>query len=86
MIKPFYMEAHWIFILKINGPQKLFYSKCSILNTFLFLFSTKTLVFRAGIGKMDVRIANRVDPDQTARLLWVCTVCLGCFGLHLPYI
>ena len=45
------------------------YSKCSkISNTFLFLFSNKTLVFRAGIHnfKMLVRIANRKDPDQTA--------------------
>ena len=41
--------------------------KCSkISNTFLFLFSDKTLVIRAGIHKMLVRIANREDPDQTA--------------------
>ena len=38
------------------------YGKCSkILNTLLFLF-----VFGAGIHKMLVRIANRVDPDQAA--------------------
>ena len=38
------------------------YGKCTkILNTFLFLF-----VFGAGIHKMLVGIANRVDPDQTA--------------------
>ena len=43
------------------------YSKCSkISNNFLFLFSDKMLVFRTGIHKMLVRIANRVDPDQTA--------------------
>ena len=43
------------------------YSKCSkILNTFLFLFSNKMLVFRAGIHKFLVRVANREDPDQTA--------------------
>ena len=43
------------------------YHKCSkILNTFLVLFSNKLLVFRAGIHKMLVRIANREDPDQTA--------------------
>ena len=43
------------------------YGKCSkISNTFLFLFSNKMLVFRAGIRKMLVRIANREDPDQTA--------------------
>ena len=43
------------------------YGKCSkISNTFLFLFSNKMLVFRAGIHKMPVRIANREDPGQTA--------------------
>ena len=31
----------------------------------LFLFSSKMLVYRAGIQKMVVRIANREDPDQT---------------------
>ena len=41
--------------------------KCSkISNTFLFLFSNKMLVIRAGSHKMVVRIANREDPDQTA--------------------
>ena len=45
------------------------YSKCSkIFNTFPFLFATKMLVIRAGIYKILVRIANRVDPDQTASL------------------
>ena len=45
----------------------LIYGKFSkILNTFLILFSKKMLVFRAGIHKMLVRIANREDPDQTA--------------------
>ena len=33
--------------------------------TFLFLFSNKMLVIRAGIHIMLVRIANREDPDQT---------------------
>ena len=43
------------------------YGKCSkILNTFLFLLSNKILVFRAGIHKMLVRIANREELDQTA--------------------
>ena len=43
------------------------YSKCSkILNTFLFLFSNKMLVIKAGIHKMLFRIANSEDPDQTA--------------------
>ena len=36
------------------------------LNTFLYLFSIKMLVFRAVNNKMLVRIANREDPDQTA--------------------
>ena len=43
------------------------YGKCSKSSTaFFFLFSNKKLVFRAGIHKMLVRIANREDPDQTA--------------------
>ena len=47
----------------------LIYGKCSkISNTFLFPFSNKMLVFRAGIHKMLVKIANREDPDQTASL------------------
>ena len=33
---------------------------------YLFLFSNKMLVFRAGINKILVRIANREDLDQTA--------------------
>ena len=43
--------------------------KCSkILNTFLFLFSNKLLVFMAGIHIMLVRIGTREEPDQTASL------------------
>ena len=38
----------------------------SKLNAFLFLFSKKTLIIRAGAHKMLVRIANREDSDQTA--------------------
>ena len=34
--------------------------------TLIFLFSNKMLVFRAGIHKILVGIANREDPDQTA--------------------
>ena len=34
--------------------------------SFLFLFSNKILLIRAGIYKMLVRIANREEPDQTA--------------------
>ena len=30
---------------------------------------------------MVVSIASREDPDQTA-LIWVCTVCLGLFGVR----
>ena len=46
------------------------YGKCSnISNTFLFLFSNKTFVFRAGIQKMLGRVANREDPGQTASSL-----------------
>ena len=41
------------------------------------------LVIRAGIYKMFLRIAHREDPDQTASLIWVCTVCLGLFGRFL---
>ena len=37
-----------------------------ILNTIMFLFSNTMLVFRAGIHKLLVSIANREDPDQTA--------------------
>ena len=33
---------------------------------FLFLFSNKMLLFRAGIHKMFVKVANWEDPDQTA--------------------
>ena len=45
------------------------YGKCSkILKTFLFLFSNKTLVFRAGICKIVVKIVIREYPDQTFSL------------------
>ena len=37
-------------------------------NTFLSLFSNNMLLFRTGNHKMDVRIAVRDDPDQTASL------------------
>ena len=36
----------------------------------------------AGIHKMLVRTPNREDPDQTASLIWVCTVCLGFSDRH----
>ena len=42
----------------------LIYGKCSkISKTFRFQCSNTMLVFRAGIYKMIVRIANREDPD-----------------------
>ena len=43
-----------------------------ILNTFLFQFSNKKLVIRAGTHKMLVSKANREDPGQTAST--VCPV------------
>ena len=43
------------------------YGKCTKNSkAFLFLFSNKMLVIRAGNHKTLVRIANRRDPDQTA--------------------
>ena len=49
------------------------YGKCSkILNSFLILYSDKRLVFRAGIHKMLIRIANREDPDQKQSDLGLC--------------
>ena len=51
-----------------------------------FLFSNKLLVFKAGIHKIDVRIANREDPDQTASqkqsALGLLSVCLDHLGLR----
>ena len=45
---------------------KLEYVKCSIISdTFLFLFSNKMLVFRAGNHKILVRIANSEAPGQS---------------------
>ena len=38
-------------------------------------------VIKAGIHKMNVRIANREDPDKS--LILVCTVCLGLFERQL---
>ena len=44
--------------------------KCSkISNNFLFKFSTKMWVIRAGSPKMLVGIGKREDPDQTASCL-----------------
>ena len=56
--------SHVLTALQITYAR---YRKCSkILNTFLFLFSNKMLIFRARIHKMLVRIANSSDSDQTA--------------------
>ena len=60
-IKPFVVS--WI------NPCEVQYGKCSkILNIFLFLFSYKMSVFRAGTHKMLVKIANSDGPDHTAYL------------------
>ena len=54
-------QRHWI------NREVNMSGKCSkILNTFLFLFSNKMLLIKAGIHKMLVRIANREDSDQIA--------------------
>ena len=73
--------------------------KCSkISNIFYILFSYKMLIFRAGICKMLVRIANREDLVSDcfwrSRMIWVLAVCLGLFSRqlvfkileHLPYV
>ena len=58
-------------------------------STFLFMFSNKILVIRAGIHKMLVRIANRKDPDQTASfedeavLSWSALFVYAFFGREL---
>ena len=39
--------------------------------TLFFLFSNKTLVIRAGIYKLQVRIAIIEDPDQTASSVYI---------------
>ena len=60
----------WLRNKKINfwyTPLTKGLGKCpKILNSFPLLFSNKMLVFRAGIHKMLIRIANREDPDQNA--------------------
>ena len=59
------------------------YCKCSkISNIFLFLFSFKMLLFRAGIPKMLVRIANREDPDQTSEVQRHSGLGLSCLSRH----
>ena len=59
------------------------YGKCSkISNTFLFLFSNKMLVFRTGIYKMLVRVANKERP-QSDSFFTLFSVGLSC--LPRPY-
>ena len=45
-----------------------------------------SIVANRGLGNVNNRIANIVDPDETARtsrLVLICTVCIGnCFGLQ----
>ena len=61
------IKIEYLYITENDHIEKYYYGECSkILNTFLFLFSNKMLVFRARIHKMLVRIANREDSDQTA--------------------
>ena len=49
-----------------NNPEnvhKCSYNKCSyVLNTFLFLFSSKNLVYKDRTHTLFVRTANREDP------------------------
>ena len=42
-------------------------------------------IIRAGIHNTPVRIANREEPDQTASLNWVCTVCLDLLDRQLVF-
>ena len=52
---------------KVATSGRKNYGKCSkISNTFPFLFSNKMLVLRTESHKMDVRIAKKEHPDQTA--------------------
>ena len=56
-------------MLKLIGKKILhFYAEnfCLSKPVYFFLFSNKMSVIKAGIHKMILRIANRVDPDKTA--------------------
>ena len=55
-----------ILVKQIGSSGIYMYGKCSKFRTLSFLFSNNMMVIRAGIHKLLVRIANRVDPDQTA--------------------
>ena len=90
-----------ITFISLSGFLKDFsiFNICSVWNSqvswilkfrtlFLFLFSYKSLVFRAEMNKMLVRIANREYSDQTASLsslMWVCTVCQDLSGRQLVF-
>ena len=50
----------------MQGLTQLSLQQNKISNTYLFLFSNKMLVIKAGIYKCLVRVADREDPDQTA--------------------
>ena len=66
----------WIFLAK--------YGKClKISNTFLFLFSNKMLVNRAGIHNMLARIANSEYPDQTDTMKTLIRLLLQTSHEHL---
>ena len=56
---------------------------------YLFLFSNKKLVFRAGIHKNACQNIKQGRPWSDcffrSSLIWVCTVCLGCFGRQLLF-
>ena len=55
-------------LIHANGLTFLIcYDKCFYISkTFLFLFSNKLLIIRAGIHKILVRITNMENPNQTA--------------------
>ena len=60
------LENQFLVFLRVVVLHR-FYCKCSkIVNAFFFLFFNKIMIIRAGIHKMNARIANREDPDQTA--------------------
>ena len=60
-------------------PAKRYEDVITVGKSSLSVFKIKMLVFRAGIHKMLVRIANREDPDQTASLdaAWSGSLCLS---------
>ena len=73
-----------------NSYQCSYNKRSKVLNTFLFLFSAKILVYRDRTHKILVRTANREDPlirlllkkYQLYVFFRVCTVCLGLSGVQ----